>query len=129
MGLFKKKTMEQKLQKSKKNYAGELLDKLDKNGKLPFGWYAHNSHIVKPYEDKMVKTAVDLKKYKDMDRIKHLEKLIKQYNDFKKFCYKKGPCFKKYFQDQWEHCHNSRNKDFEYITPYVEELKELKKKK
>ena len=106
MGLFKKKEVE-----------------------LPFGWYAHNSHIFKPYEDKVVKLAVGLKGMKGADRIKQLEKLIKQYNDFKKFCYKKDAYFRKYFQDQWEHCHNSRNNDFEYITPYIEELNELKGQK
>ena len=51
--------------------------------------------------------------------------MIETYYDFKRECYKKNECFAKYFADMWEHCSNSRNDDFEYITPFEDELKEI----
>jgi hypothetical protein len=62
------------------------------------------------------------------EKIAQLEKLICVYYEFKRFCYGQGECYIKYFSDQWEHCHNSRCNDFEYITPYIEQLEKLKKK-
>lgn len=102
---------------------------LTKDGELPWGWLNQNKPIIKPYEDKMVQMAIDLKNYNGKDRIRPLEELIAFYADFKSFCYQKNECYKKYFSDMWEHCHNSRNNDFEYITQFVEELNELKGQK
>lgn len=102
---------------------------LTKDGELPWGWLRQNTPIIKPYEDRIVQMAVDLKKYKGTDKIKQLEELIGFYAEFKSFCYQKNECYQKYFSDMWEHCHNSRCKDFEYITPYVDELNKLKGQK
>lgn len=101
-------------------------DHLNSEGKLPWGWHTQNLPIVKPYEDKIVEIAVGLKGLKGIERIAQLEKLISFYNEYKCFCYGKNECYRKYFSDMWEHCHNSRCKDFEYITPYIEELESLK---
>lgn len=128
MGIFRKKDKKsvlKKMQKSKKNTSGERLDRLDEDGNLPFGWYAYKRHILEPYEQEIVRLAKRVGEHKEQEKIKYLEKLINYYSKFKKFCYTKDVCFKKYFQERWEHCHNSRCKDFEYITPYIEELKIL----
>lgn len=102
------------------------LEHLTKEGELPFGWYSKHNHIFQPYEDKIVQTAVDLKPMKEAERIAQLEKLISLYYEYKQFCYKNGECYIKHFSNRWEHCHNSRCKDFEYIAPYVEELETIK---
>lgn len=99
---------------------------LTSEGELPWGWLSRNVPLCQPYEDKIIQAAVDLKNFKGMDRIPQLEKIIKLYNKYKNFCYGKNECYIKYFSDSWEHCHNSRCDDFEYITPYVEELNRLK---
>ena len=103
-----------------------VQEHLTKDGELPWGWLRQNTPIIKPYEDRIVKMAVDLKSYKGNDKIRPLEELISFYAEFKSFCYEKNECYQKYFSDMWEHCHNSRCKDFEYITPYVDELNKLK---
>lgn len=96
------------------------------DGELPWGWLSKNMPLCKPYEDTIVKMAVDLKGTTGSDRIDRLDRLIAFYYEYKRFCYSKDECFIKYFSDSWEHCHNSRCKDFEYITRFEEELKELK---
>lgn len=99
---------------------------LTAEGDLPWGWYTQNLPIVKPYEAEITNMAVALKGLKGIERITQLEKLISFYNEYKCFCYGKNECYIKYFSDMWEHCHNSRCKDFEYITPYIDELEKLK---
>lgn len=99
---------------------------LTPEGELPWGWMSRNAPICKPYEDKIVQMAVALKPLKGAERKAQLEKLIAFYYEYKAFCYSKDECYIKYFSDMWEHCHNSRCKDFEYITPYKAELKGMK---
>ena len=98
---------------------------LTKDGELPWGWLTQNTPLCKPYETKIVDIAVALKTMKLDDKIANLKKLIAIYNEYKQFCYSKDECFIKYFSDHWEHCHNSRCKDFEYIEPFKAELKNL----
>lgn len=96
-------------------------------GELPWGWHSRYEPIIKPYEDMIIQAAVSLNTMSGNERIEQLEKLIKLYNEYKNFCYKKDECYIKYFSDMWEHCHNSQCKDFEYITPYIAELETLRK--
>ena len=100
--------------------------RLDADGELPWGWLSENAHLCEPYEKKIVAMAVALRPLKGIDRIKPLEELISFYYAYKEICYSKDECYIKYFADKWEHCHNSKCADFEYITPYVEELEKLK---
>lgn len=98
-----------------------------KNGELPWGWLSRNMPVCEPYEKEIVSLAKGLKQLEGSEKIAQLEELIKSYNRYKQFCYSQNECYIKYFSDQWEHCHNSRCSDFEYIIPYIEELNELKK--
>lgn len=111
---FKKK---EKLQESK--------EKLQ-NGQLPFGWVSRHRTELDVWEKKLPDLASKTKTGSVEEKINALEQLISFYQDFKSFCYQ-DECFQKYFQDMWEHCHNSQNPDFEYIQPYVEELTRYKK--
>lgn len=148
MGLFKKKKVLDKIKTSNTlgeiaktlaennlisvpkdnnhNTFGERLDVLDKDGELPFGWYSHNKNYFEDFDKLMPKYASDHHPENKQIRIEILQEMIQQYYDFKNKCYKEGECHKKYFQNMWEHCHNSRNDDFEYITLYEKELEELK---
>lgn len=96
------------------------------DGDLPFGWYSRNEHIYKPYEDKIYELSAMQKELKGDERIEILENLVSFYYEYKSFCYSKNECFTKYFSDMWEHCHNSKCNDFEFIKPVEEELKRLK---
>lgn len=103
------------------------LDKLE-NGELPFGWYSQNKEWTDAFdikEKKLVDYALTSRTAKGQEKIDILREMIEYYYSLKKECYSKGECHKKYFQDGWEHCHNSRNEDFEYIEPYENELKEI----
>lgn len=95
------------------------------DGELPFGWYSHNAKFFEKFEKTIPTYALNSRTGNIDKKISTLKKMIDYYEDFKAKCYSKNECFQKYFQDQWEHCSNSRNVDFEYITPYKEELKNL----
>lgn len=121
MGLFGKK----KKVEPQKNSAGEKLDKLV-NGELPFGWYSHNQHIVKPKDAQMAALAAKTQTKNKNDKIVALQNLIQYFYSYKSECQMMGECFAKYFDDMWMHCKNSRCDDFIYISPYEEELQKLK---
>ena len=132
LDFLKKRSAPDDLHQAKKadtNTFGDSFDRLTESGELPFGWYAKNEHIFKPYETRISQAAEKLQPMTGLDRIVQLERLIALYNEYKRFCYGNGECYIKYFSDMWEHCHNSRCKDFEYITPYITELKALKAEK
>lgn len=95
------------------------------DGELPFGWYSHNSKFFEKFEKAMPAYAINSRKGNIDERISVLKEMIEYYDAFKSKCYSKNQCFQKFFQDCWEHCSNSRNADFEYITPYKEELYNL----
>ena len=107
------------------NSIHQPLDKLV-NGELPFGWYAHNKHITKPKEDRMVELALKTKTPDEEIRIAALQELIQYFYSYQAECQSMGECFAKYFDERYMHCMNSRCDDFVYITPYEQELKELK---
>lgn len=50
---------------------------------------------------------------------------ITTYQDAKRFCYEKGERGQLYFDDMWEHCHNSRNFCFSYIQKTVDTMNKL----
>lgn len=118
MGLFKKKTVEKKLQKTRTNSSGESMDKLDKNGNLPFGWVAHNKKYVdmiekdmKPFRKAISSAKTDVEKYGA------LKSFVLYLDDGKKYYKKVNACVGKYFE---EYIYNSteaeqRRKDFKNI--------------
>lgn len=58
----------------------------------------------------------DAYKTNDFDkRIALLKETIKAFEKAKKFCYSKGKGGTIYFQDMWEHLHNSHNQCFSYL--------------
>lgn len=118
MGLFGKKKSSQQAPKID-------VEKLE-NGELPFGWYAEHKDYLKSHEQQMTSLAANLPPIKEKQlRIKGLQSLVSFFYAFKSECEVKGECFKKYFDDMWMHCRNSKNPDFVYIQPYEAELKQL----
>ena len=47
---------------------------------------------------------------------------------YKRQCKYRGVEYYIYFSKEWEHCHNSKNKDFCFITSYEKELESLLQK-
>lgn len=115
MWLFKKKT----------NSIGESLDKLV-NGDLPFGWYTYNEQEIQKWEkpiSEMANAALHAETVNEQRQ--SLKELIDYYEKYRTYCYSKNDCWKKYFSDMWEHCHNSKHDDFDYIKPYMDMLQNL----
>ena len=113
----KKKTTAQKIATKKTNYAGERMDRLDKEGNLPFGWVVHNKKTVDAIEAELnpIRKAI-------CDATTDAEKLevLKKYEAYLKqgiVKYKrKGACEGKYFEEYI--CDSEETK---------QRLKELKK--
>ena len=112
-------------QDSNHNTYGERLDILNKDGEIPQGWYLNNKEYLDSFERKMTDYAQEARSAQIEKKPGIYREMIETYYDFKRECYKKNECFAKYFADMWEHCSNSRNDDFEYITPFEDELKEI----
>jgi len=52
---------------------------------------------------------------------------IKAFENFKKFCYRKGKSGMYYFQDMWEKLHNSKKTSFSYIDSVLVQKSMLEK--
>lgn len=106
------------------------MEKL-KNGELPLGWHTQNKEWLNEFknkENKLIGYSIASRKATGQEKVDILNEMIEYYYSLKEECYSKSECHRKYFEDMWEHCHNSRNKDFEYIKPYEEELKNIQKR-
>lgn len=83
---------------------------------LSFEFEEKHESTIKKYENLIYK-SINLKKSnlnEIKESIKILNDSIQAYYDLKKYCYKyKGGII--YFQDVWEHCHNTHNSDFAYV--------------
>lgn len=99
MGLFclfsKKKNVEKKKNKNK-NYSGESLDRLTKDGKLPFGWYQKNKEFTDKIESEhriFVEEYVNSRNKSPKERYSALKSLVQHTDDVRKLCASKGECF------------------------------------
>ena len=106
-----------------------LLDFLKKKNDSeikPIKFYEILNREVKPLENIMVGFSSSLPRIKKVDdRIDVLKALVESYYDLRSKCISLGPDYQSYFSRMWEHCHNSRNKDFCFIEKYEEELENL----
>lgn len=81
-------------------------------------------------EDKLYTLANSIYSSDDIDlQILKVRQVISHYEQFKDFCYSKGIGGTLYFQDMWEHCHNSKNPAFNYIDSFKERLEQLELRK
>lgn len=92
-GLFSKKK-----QKSKKSTHGkvERLDRLTKDGNLPFGWYTQNKAFTEKIENEhraFVEAYVESEKKSPKEYYAALKSLVKHTADVRKLCASKGECF------------------------------------
>lgn len=123
--LFKKKEnniVEKKesiIQNNKNHDLSHLID-----GELPVDWYYETQDFIKPRDAKLFELSIAASKAQNLEEEKRLlEKFIKFYYEYKDECFSKDECYRKYFTDMHMHCHNSKNSDFEFVTPKEERLK------
>ena len=96
----KKKSHAKEIAMKRTNYAGESMDKLDKNGNLPFGWVVHNQKYVDMIENDMQpfrQAILDAKT--DIEKWAALKSFLLYLQDGKKHYIEHGECVGKYFEE------------------------------
>lgn len=100
MGLFKKKIVKEKITERKTNSAGERIDRLDKDGNLPFGWSVYNKKYVDMIESELKPFRMAVSNAKtDIERWEALKSFLLHLKDGKKHYAKYGECVSKYFEE------------------------------
>ncbi|MDF2505110.1 hypothetical protein [Clostridium sp.] len=85
-----------------------------------------NQKKIKAFENNMVNSNIAWIKEKYIDKkIQLYKNTIDIYKEFKSFCCSKGNGGKTYFDNIWEHCHNSQDDDFSFIKNAEEQYKYL----
>ena len=99
MLFFKKKSQKETIIARRTNFAGESIDRLDKDGNLPFGWVTHNKNYVdmieadlKPFRQAIIDAKTDVEKYAA------LKSFLLFLQDGKKHYSEIGECVGKYFE-------------------------------
>ena len=95
-GLFSKKKNVEKKNNKNKNYSGESLDRLTKDGELPFGWYKRNEEFTDKIESEhriFVEEYVNSRNISPKERYSALKSLVQHTDDVRKLCASKGECF------------------------------------
>jgi hydroxymethylpyrimidine pyrophosphatase-like HAD family hydrolase len=105
----------------------KAIDEENKTLNPKFHRSAHEENLAFKFSQKYSSELSSLEKniYNEVSKIKLIksnkekidqcQKAIAVYEDAKKFCYKKGKGGELYFNDMWEHCHNSKKECFSYI--------------
>ncbi len=92
---------------------------------LSFKFIEKYGHQVDNLTEKFESAYENAYKTKDLDeRILLLNESLKAFEKAKKFCYSKGKGGTIYFQDMWEHLHNSQNECFSYLSNIEDSLEE-----
>lgn len=79
-------------------------------------FYIKNENFIQPREQKIVELYQSATIENDLiKQISLLKNATNNFNILKNYCYSNGEPGKLYFQDTWEHCHNSTNEDFSYL--------------
>lgn len=82
------------------NFAGESMDKLDKKGKLPFGWVVHNKNYVDMIEKDLEPFRQMIREAKtDEEKYAALKSFVLFLQDGMVHYAKMGECVGKYFEE------------------------------
>ena len=88
-------------------------------------YYQQNSKL-DSLEDRLLELRSIAMKEKNRDKkIIKLNEALECYDKIRKFCDSEGEGGKLYFEDMWEHCHNSSDPDFSYGHTMIELRNEL----
>jgi len=90
---------------------------------LSFNFSMKYSDEIQRFDDDIYLQVSKVHKIDDIDgKIKQCQKAIDVFHKAKTFCYNIGKGGTIYFQDMWEHLHNSKNPKFSYIESVEKEL-------
>lgn len=99
---------------------------LDEDEELSFEFFNEFQPLIKSHDDKLYYALQAIgttgpRWLKSASReeieikIQACQNALSIYDDFKEFCYNHGRGGALYFNEMYEHCHNSKNPDFRYI--------------
>lgn len=116
----------QKALENEKKSTNPKFHRTPREENLSDNFYNRHHAKVNILEENLYQETNKIHSLFDIDeRIDQCKKAIKAYNDLKKFCTSKGKGGSIYFEDMWEHCHNSKNHDFRFIEWVENELNYL----
>jgi hypothetical protein len=110
----------------KKNSANPKFHRTeDDDDELSSCFYHKFQKTISLAEDKLFKLANSISSDNLDEEVIRTKKTIAHYEQFREFCYSHGKGGQIYFDDMWEHCHNSKNPDFSYIEYFENHLDKL----
>ncbi len=110
---------------AEKNSSNPKFHKTEREENLSFNFIEKYGPQVDNLTEKFESAYENAYKTKDLDeRILLLNESLKAFEKAKKFCYSKGKGGTIYFQDMWEHLHNSQNECFSYLNNIEDSLEE-----
>ncbi|WP_106768822.1 hypothetical protein [Paenibacillus faecalis] len=117
----------QKTIESEKHTTNPKFHRTEREEELSFNFSQKWVSIIQKYEDAIYKETEKVGTMNSIDEnIEQCYEAIAAYEAFKNYCYRKSRGGQIYFDDMWEHCHNSKNPCFSYIQSTKDYLKELK---
>lgn len=116
-----------------RNSTNPKFHRTEKEEELSFNFNQKYGDKIQPFEEAIYNAAAAIgpcgKRWEKTATVEEIDEKIRSCNDaiqkydaLKAICYKAGRGGTIYFDDTWEHCHNSKNPDFSYISS-IEELK------
>lgn len=101
---------------TEQNNSNPKFHRTEREENLSFNFMMKYGSHVDTLTEKFETAYRNAYKTNDLDeKISLLSESIKAFEKAKKFCYSKGKGGTVYFQDMWEHLHNSQNKCFSYL--------------
>lgn len=116
----------QKAIEYEKNSTNPKFHRTELEEELAFNFSYQYKDEIERLENLIVSEANKIKHLKDTtEKIRQCQKAIKTFEAMRTFCYSKGDAGKLYFDDMWEHCHNSKSECFSFIQPIKNILNDL----
>ena len=98
----------------------------EKEEELSFNFSQKWASAIQKYEDAIYSETAKVGTLDSIDKnIEQCHKAIDAFEAFRNYCYKKSKGGQIYFDDMWEHCHNSKDPCFSYIQSTKDYLIEL----
>ncbi|GAB6170746.1 hypothetical protein JCM15765_02240 [Paradesulfitobacterium aromaticivorans] len=111
---------------SEKRSINPKFHRTEREEDLSFNFSQKWASAIQKYEDDIYSETAKVGTLNSVDdNIEQCHKAIAAFEAFRNYCYKKSKGGQIYFDDMWEHCHNSKNHCFSYIQSTKDYLNEL----
>lgn len=101
---------------AEKSSVNPKFHRSEKEEDLSFNFSQKWASAIQKYEDAIYNETAKVGTLDTVDKnIEQCQRAIDAFESFRNYCYKKSKGGQIYFEDMWEHCHNSKNPCFSYI--------------